>query len=96
MVAGALKGAIFAANIYEKQGFCVIPNATEERYDIIQAIEFGKPEYLIAFCKGIQKAAPVTLPFQDLTDYNENIERRCLPNFITAFYTCIPFCYHFL
>lgn len=59
VVAGALKGAIFAANIYEKQGFCVIPNATEERYDIIQAIEFGKPEYLIAFCKGIQKAAPV-------------------------------------
>lgn len=59
VVSGALKGAIFAANIYEKLGFLVIPNSTESRYDIIQAIEFGKPEYLIAFCKGIQAAAPV-------------------------------------
>lgn len=59
VVSGALKGAIFAANIYEKLGFLVIPNSTESRHDIIQAIEFGKPEYLIAFCKGIQAAAPV-------------------------------------
>lgn len=59
VVSGALKGAIFAANIYEKLGFFVIPNSTESRHDIIQAIEFGKPEYLIAFCKGIQAAAPV-------------------------------------
>lgn len=59
VVSGALKGAIFAANIYEKLGFLVIPNSTESRHDIIQAIEFGKPEYLIAFCKGIQEAAPV-------------------------------------
>lgn len=59
VVSGALKGAIFAANIYEKLGFFVIPNSTESRHDIIQAIEFGKPEYLIAFCRGIQAAAPV-------------------------------------
>lgn len=59
VVSGALKGAIFAANIYEKLGFLVIPNSIESRHDIIQAIEFGKPEYLIAFCKGIQAAAPV-------------------------------------
>ena len=59
VTAGALKGATFAANIYEKLGFKVIPNKTEDRFDIIQAVEFGKPEYLIAFCKGIQAAAPV-------------------------------------
>ena len=59
VVAGALKGAIFAANIYEKLGFKVVPNSTESRHDIIQAVEFGKPEYVIAFCKGIQAAAPV-------------------------------------
>lgn len=59
VTAGALKGAIFAANIYEKLGFSVVPNATEERHDIIQAITFGKPEGIIAFCKGIQAAAPV-------------------------------------
>ncbi len=59
VVAGALKGAIFAANIYENLGFDVLPNATEERYDIIQAITFGSPEAVIAFCKGIQSAAPV-------------------------------------
>lgn len=59
VVSGALKGAIFAANIYEKLGFKVIPNGTESRHDIIQAIEFGKPEGVIEFCKGIQAAAPV-------------------------------------
>ncbi len=59
VVSGALKGAIFAANIYEKLGFKVIPNATESRHDIIQAIEFGRPEGVIEFCKGIQAAAPV-------------------------------------
>lgn len=59
VTAAALKGAILAANIYEKLGYHAIPNATEPRYDIIQAIEFGKPELLIAFCEGIQAAAPV-------------------------------------
>lgn len=59
VTAGALKGAIFAANIYEKLGFRVVPNSTESRHDIIQAVEFRKPEGVIAFCKGIQAAAPV-------------------------------------
>lgn len=59
VVASALKGAIFAANIYEKLGYWVIPNSTESRHDIIQAVEFGNPEAVIAFCKGIQAAAPV-------------------------------------
>lgn len=59
VVNGALKGAIFAANIYEKLGFEVVPNSTESRHDIIQAVSFNKPEGLIAFCSGIQAAAPV-------------------------------------
>lgn len=59
VVNSALKGAVLAANIYEKLGFKVIPNGTESRHDIIQAVEFGKPELLIAFCEGIQAAAPV-------------------------------------
>lgn len=59
VVAGALKGAVFAANIYEKLGYKVIPDGTEERFDIIQAIEFGKEEGLVEFCKGIQAGAPV-------------------------------------
>ncbi len=59
VTASALKGAIFAANIYEKLGFDVVPNATEDRHDIIQAVTFGKPEGVIAFCRGIQAAAPV-------------------------------------
>lgn len=59
VTASALKGAIFAANIYEKLGFPVVPNATEERHDIIQAVTFGKPEGVIAFCQGIQAAASV-------------------------------------
>lgn len=59
VTAAALKGAIFAANVYERLHFKSVPNATEPRYDIIQAVEFGKPEYIQAFCEGIQAAAPV-------------------------------------
>ena len=59
VVAGAEKGAIFAANLYEPLGFKFVPNATESRHDIIQAVELGSEEGMIAFCKGIQAAAPV-------------------------------------
>lgn len=59
VTAAALKGAIFAANLYESLGFKVIPDGKEERYDIIQAVEFGIPEGVVAFCEGIQSAAPV-------------------------------------
>ena len=59
VVSGALKGAIFAANVYEKLGFRVVPNGTESRHDIIQAVELGSAERMLAFCKGIQAAAPV-------------------------------------
>ena len=59
VVAGAMKGAIFAAHIYERLGFRCYPGADEERSDIIQAVEFGGPEGMLAFCRGIQAAAPV-------------------------------------
>ena len=59
VTAGALKGAIFAANVYERLGYGVVPNSTESRHDIIQAVTFGTPEGVIEFCKGIQAAAPV-------------------------------------
>lgn len=59
VVASAVKGAILAANVYEKLGFDVVPNATETRHDIIQAVAFHDPEKMIAFCEGIQAAAPV-------------------------------------
>lgn len=59
VVAGALKGAVFAANLYERLGYRVVPNSTESRHDIIQAVELGSPEAMLAFCLGIQAAAPV-------------------------------------
>ena len=59
VTAGALKGAIFAANIYEKLGYRCVPNAVEPRYDIIQAVELGSEAAMRAFCHGIQAAAPV-------------------------------------
>ena len=59
VVSSAVKGAVFAANCYEKLGFRVIPGASEVRHDIIQAVELGSREGMIAFCKGIQAAAPV-------------------------------------
>ena len=59
VVASALKGAIFAANLYERMGFRVVPTGSESRHDIIQAVELGSAEGMLAFCKGIQAAAPV-------------------------------------
>ena len=59
VVCGALKGAVFAANIYENLGVSVVPDGRESRHDIIQAVTLGSPEGVVAFCKGIQAAAPV-------------------------------------
>lgn len=59
VTASALKGAIFAANVYEKIGFAVVPDGSQSRHDIIQAVTFGSPEGVIAFCEGIQAAASV-------------------------------------
>lgn len=59
VVCSALKGAVFAANVYEQLGFSVIPDRKESRHDIIQAVELNTPQGVIAFCRGIQSAAPV-------------------------------------
>ena len=59
VTAGALKGAVFAANIYENLGYPCVPAANEDRHDIIQAVSLGSREAMVAFCKGIQCAAPV-------------------------------------
>lgn len=59
VVSGALKGAIFAANIYERLGYKVVPNGSESRHDIIQAVEFLDEQAMVSFCEGIQAAAPV-------------------------------------
>ena len=77
VVAGAEKGAIFAANLYEPLGYRCVPNATESRHDIIQAVELGSEEAMIAFCAGIQAAAPVDsyatpLPW-DMPGYNDKV-----------------------
>ena len=50
---------MFAANVYEKLGFACVPTAAEDRHDIIQAVTLGSPEAMVAFCRGIQAAAPV-------------------------------------
>ena len=77
VVAGAEKGAIFAANLYQPLGFRCVPNATDSRHDIIQAVELGSEEAMIAFCGGIQAAAPVDsfatpLPW-DMPGYNNKV-----------------------
>ncbi len=59
VTAAALKNAIFAANCYERLGFVCLPNGTESRHDIIQAITLNSPEGVVAFCEGIQKGSPV-------------------------------------
>ena len=77
IVASAEKGAIFAANLYEPLGFRCVPGAEESRHDIIQAVELKSEEGMIAFCKGIQAAAPVDsfatpLPW-DMPGYNDKV-----------------------
>ena len=77
VVAGAEKGAVFAANLYEPLGFKCVPNATESRHDIIQAVELGSEAAMVAFCRGIQAAAPVDsyvtpLPW-DMPGYNDQV-----------------------
>ena len=59
VTAAALKGAILSAKCYEKLGFECFPKSDEIRHDIVQAINLNSPEGMIAFCKGIQAAAPV-------------------------------------
>ena len=77
VTASAEKGAIFAANLYEPLGFKCVPNATESRHDIIQAVELGSEEGMIAFCKGIQAAAPVdsyATPWpSEMPGYNDKV-----------------------
>ena len=77
VVAGAEKGAVFAANLYEPLGFRCVPGANETRHDIIQAVELGSEAGMIAFCKGIQAAAPVDsyadpLPW-DMPGYEDKV-----------------------
>jgi len=59
VVSQALKGALFAAGIFEKLGYTTYPRISDERGDIIQAIELGSAEKLVAFCGGVQKYSPV-------------------------------------
>ena len=77
VTASALKGAILAANLYEPLGFAVLPDSTESRHDIIQAITFGTPEGVIAFCQGIQAASPVdsfvTAEPSDMPGYDSQV-----------------------
>ncbi|MDO4176702.1 MAG: methionine gamma-lyase family protein [Bacillota bacterium] len=58
-VNGAVKGAVLCAKAFEKLGYDVCPAAEDLRSDIIQAVKLGSPEAVIAFCKGIQAAAPI-------------------------------------
>ena len=59
VTAAAMKGAVFAAKLYESLGFRVVPDSVESRHDIIQSVELGSPEAMCAFAEGIQAAAPV-------------------------------------
>ena len=81
VTASALKGAIFAANIYERLGFDVLPDSLEDRYDIIQAVTFHREDALISFCRGIQEASPVdshlTPQPWDMPGYDSKVIMAC-------------------
>lgn len=77
VTANAMKGAIFASNVYERLGFKVIPDGKEERFDIIQAVTLGSEELVVAFCQGIQAASPVDSQFTpypwDMPGYDSKV-----------------------
>ncbi|EGO62086.1 aminotransferase class I/II-fold pyridoxal phosphate-dependent enzyme [Acetonema longum] len=58
-VAQAVKSAIFAAQFFTLLGYKTHPAATERRNDIIQAVQLGSPEKMVAFCRGLQHHSPV-------------------------------------
>lgn len=77
VVNGALKGAMLCAKVFENMGYEVCPGAEDERSDIIQCVKLGTPERLVAFCQGIQAAAPVDsfvtpLPW-DMPGYDDQV-----------------------
>lgn len=59
VVNGAVKGAALCAKVFEKLGYEVCPGSADTRSDIIEAVKLKSPEAMIAFCQGIQQAAPV-------------------------------------
>ena len=78
VTAGALKGAIFASNFYEKLGFKAIPDGKESRHDIIQAVELNSEKAMCAFCKGIQSAAPVDSYVTPIPGYMPGYEHNVI------------------
>lgn len=59
IVSEAIKGAILASQVFEDIGFISTPKPEIPRTDLIQTIEFGKPEPLLAFCKALQHNSPI-------------------------------------
>ncbi len=59
VVNGAVKGAVLCGRVFEKLGYEVCPKPEDERSDIIEAVRLGNPEAVVAFCKGVQAAAPI-------------------------------------
>ena len=59
VVNGAVKGAVLCGEVYKKLGYEICPQTDDTRSDIIQAVRLGSPEKVVAFCEGIQAAAPI-------------------------------------
>ncbi|MDK2562055.1 aminotransferase class V-fold PLP-dependent enzyme [Romboutsia sedimentorum] len=59
VVSQAVMGAIYCARMFEKLGYEVLPKYDDLRSDIIQIVRLNSAEEVIAFCQGIQAAAPV-------------------------------------
>lgn len=77
IVSEALKGAVFTSALFEELGFEVAPRYNEKRGDIVQSINLGSPQLLIAFCRGLQKRSPVDAHVQPepapMPGYNEQV-----------------------
>ncbi|MDG5470383.1 methionine gamma-lyase family protein [Jeotgalibacillus sp. ET6] len=69
VVSQALKGAVFTSALLEEAGMKTVPHWSEPRTDLIQAVEFGDRDRMIAFCQAIQAASPVNAHFTPYPSY---------------------------
>ncbi|MEW9501203.1 aminotransferase class I/II-fold pyridoxal phosphate-dependent enzyme [Jeotgalibacillus marinus] len=74
VVSQSLKGAVFTAGMFEELGMKTIPSWSETRTDLIQAVEFGDRDRMVAFCQAIQYTSPINAHFTPYPDYMPGYE----------------------
>ncbi|KAL0353726.1 UNVERIFIED_CONTAM: putative protein YnbB [Sesamum angustifolium] len=60
MVGEAIKGSLLIAEVMAGRGYKVQPGCRVPRHDVVQAVQLGSRERLLAFCEAVQRSSPVS------------------------------------